>query len=123
MKHEGYFFDEKEVLLWSEHFFVVYDSYPVSPGHCLVVARNYNVRNYFELSNNEQHELCDVLLKTKEYLDTKYNPDGYNLGTNVERAAGQTVFRFHYHVVPRYVGDTPDPRGGVRHCVPGRGYY
>lgn len=123
MKHEGYFFDEAQVLLSSENFYVVYDNYPVSPGHSLVVVKQHDVRNYYELSELQCYELCDVLRRTKQYLDDVYKPDGYNLGTNVGLAAGQTVFRFHYHVVPRYVGDTPNPRGGVRHCVPGRGYY
>jgi diadenosine tetraphosphate (Ap4A) HIT family hydrolase len=38
-------------------------------------------------------------------------------------AAGQTVMHAHVHVIPRYVGDVPNPRGGVRHAVVGKGYY
>jgi len=37
--------------------------------------------------------------------------------------AGQSVFQFHCHVIPRYIGDMKNPRGGVRHCIEGKGYY
>jgi diadenosine tetraphosphate (Ap4A) HIT family hydrolase len=50
-------------------------------------------------------------------------PDGFNIGINCGEAAGQTVFHFHCHVIPRYVGDMHEPRGGVRHCIEGKGYY
>ena len=53
----------------------------------------------------------------------EYKPDGYNIGMNCGEVAGQTVFHFHCHVMPRYAGDMDDPRGGVRHCVEGKGDY
>lgn len=42
----------------------------------------------------------------------RHKPDGFNIGINVNEAAGQTVFHLHIHVIPRYTGDVPDPRGG-----------
>jgi diadenosine tetraphosphate (Ap4A) HIT family hydrolase len=59
----------------------------------------------------------------KHRLDTEHQPNGYNIGINVGSAAGQTVFHLHVHVIPRYDGDMDDPRGGVRHVIPGRGNY
>jgi HKD family nuclease len=56
-----------------------------------------------------------------ERLDPK--PDGYNVGFNAGAAAGQTVPHVHVHVIPRYSGDMPDPRGGVRHVIPEKGNY
>ena len=47
-------------------------------------------------------------------LDEKFSPDGFNVGVNVGTPGGQTVFHLHYHVIPRYIGDVEDPRGGVR---------
>ena len=55
-----------------------------------------------------------VVKKTKSMLDGEYKPDGYNIGANCGKAAGQTIFHAHVHVIPRYDGDLPDPRGGVR---------
>jgi hypothetical protein len=56
-------------------------------------------------------------------IELKHRPDGYNVGINVGRAAGQTIFHLHVHVIPRYEGDVPDPRGGVRHVIPASGKY
>jgi superfamily II DNA or RNA helicase/HKD family nuclease len=52
-----------------------------------------------------------------------HQPDGFNVGFNSGAAAGQTVGHLHVHVIPRYTDDVPDPRGGVRHVIPGRGNY
>jgi superfamily II DNA or RNA helicase/HKD family nuclease len=52
-----------------------------------------------------------------------YQPDGWNIGVNIGTAAGQTVQHVHLHMIPRYEGDVPDPRGGVRHVIPGLGNY
>ncbi len=66
-------------------------------------------------------ELVD---EVKRQLDSeKPKPDGYNIGINVNKAAGQTVMHLHVHVIPRYEGDRPDPRGGVRHVIPEKGNY
>ena len=59
----------------------------------------------------------------KRRIDSEHAPDGYNVGFNAGAAAGQTVGRLHVHVIPRYDGDVPDPRGGIRHVIPGRGNY
>ena len=53
----------------------------------------------------------------------KSKPDGYNVGSNAGEAAGQTVPHLHIHVIPRYNGDVEDPRGGIRHVIPGKGNY
>ena len=59
----------------------------------------------------------------KDYLKEKYSPDGFNIGVNNGEDAGQTVFHAHIHVIPRYKGDVPNPRGGVRNIIPGKGDY
>jgi diadenosine tetraphosphate (Ap4A) HIT family hydrolase len=59
----------------------------------------------------------------KDVIEAEFSPAGYNIGFNVVTAAGQTVMHCHCHVIPRYVGDVADARGGVRGVVPGkRGY-
>jgi diadenosine tetraphosphate (Ap4A) HIT family hydrolase len=67
--------------------------------------------------------MVDLLNVVKEQLDAEFHPDGYNVGFNAGEAAGQTVAHLHIHVIPRYKGDVEDPRGGIRHVIPGKGNY
>jgi diadenosine tetraphosphate (Ap4A) HIT family hydrolase len=103
-------------------FVVIEDGFPVSSGHCLVVSKQHH-ETFFDLSRDEQRELAEVIGATKRLIETKHTPDGYNIGMNCGEAGGQTVMHFHCHVIPRYVGDMEDPRGGVRYCIPDRGSY
>ncbi|MCO5170375.1 MAG: DEAD/DEAH box helicase family protein [Planctomycetes bacterium] len=102
--------------------FAVRDRYPVSPGHTLVVPRRL-VPTWFEATAEERLALLDLVDEVKRQLDEAHRPQGYNVGFNAGAAAGQTVFHLHVHVIPRYEGDVPDPRGGVRHVIPARGNY
>ena len=67
--------------------------------------------------------MVDLLDVVKEQLDAEFHPDGYNVGFNAGEAGGQTVAHLHLHVIPRYRGDVEDPRGGIRHVIPGKGNY
>jgi diadenosine tetraphosphate (Ap4A) HIT family hydrolase len=98
------------------------DTYPVSPGHTLVIT-NRHIASFFEITNEEQAEVLAAVRDAKLALDADRHPDGFNIGLNVGVAAGQTVMHAHVHVIPRFHGDVADPRGGVRHCIPHRGYY
>ena len=68
-------------------------------------------------------EIISVLEKLKRLLDDEYHPDGYNIGINCGKTAGQTVMHFHLHLMPRYEGDMADPRGGVRGVLPSKQKY
>lgn len=109
-------------LMGGEYFFVIKDGFPVSPGHCLIVAREPKV-DYFDLTDVERHELTDLIVKVRALIETEHSPEGFNIGMNCGQVAGQTVMHFHCHVIPRYVGDMETPAGGIRHCVAGRGSY
>ncbi len=98
------------------------DGYPVSPGHTLIIPRR-RVASWFDLCQEEVQAVFDLVAKARERLDQEHRPDGYNIGINVGSAAGQTVFHVHVHLIPRYVHDVPQPRGGVRHVIPGKGDY
>jgi len=71
----------------------------------------------------ERTELAAATDRAKEEILKSHSPDGFNIGINVGKAAGQTIYHLHVHVIPRYVNDVPDPRGGVRHVIPEKGYY
>lgn len=101
---------------------VVRDAYPVSTGHTLIIPRRH-IKSWFEVNQHEQHALLEMLAKAKAGLDAELHPDGYNIGINDGAAAGQTVPHLHLHLIPRYAGDRPDPRGGVRWVIPDRAVY
>ena len=113
---------QEQHLLQGEHFFVIKDGFPVSPGHCLIVSRDPKA-DYFNLNKTERHELTELIHKVRACIEEEHSPDGYNIGMNCGRIAGQTVMHFHCHVIPRYEGDMANPAGGVRHCVFGKGQY
>jgi diadenosine tetraphosphate (Ap4A) HIT family hydrolase len=112
----------ERIVYKGEHFFIVKDLFPVSPGHSLIISNNLK-KDYFELSSKERKNLDEIILEAKRLIELEFNPDGYNIGMNCGEAAGQTVFHFHCHVIPRYKGDMANPRGGVRHCIPEKGNY
>ena len=88
------------------------DGYPVSRGHSLIVPRRH-VGSFGEVGLEEQSAMLAMLQRVKALLDKELRPDGYNIGINDGAAAGQTVMHVHMHVIPRYRGDRPDPRGEV----------
>jgi diadenosine tetraphosphate (Ap4A) HIT family hydrolase len=102
--------------------FAIRDGFPVSPGHTLIVPRRW-VGTWFEATREEQVAMLELLDVVKAQLDAELQPDGYNIGINAGAAAGQTVMHLHMHLIPRFNGDVPDPRGGIRHVIPGKGNY
>lgn len=115
--------DPGEWIAANELCFALWDAYPASPGHALVIPRR-EVATWFDASMAERTALLELVDRVRELLEQRQpKPDGYNVGVNVGRAAGQTVMHLHVHVIPRYAGDVADPRGGVRHCIPRHGNY
>ena len=98
------------------------DSFPVSPGHTLIVPRRH-VASFFEITDAERTDLMSLLAAARDGLDRQFRPAGYNIGINDGAAAGQTVPHLHIHLIPRYAGDRDDPRGGVRWVLPDKAAY
>ncbi len=111
-----------EVLFKADTAMAILDSFPISPGHALVIPKRH-VADYFELTAEEQNELWQLVNRCKMILQDRFHPDGFNIGINVGEMAGQSVFHVHIHLIPRYKGDMKNPKGGVRHILPGKGYY
>jgi superfamily II DNA or RNA helicase/diadenosine tetraphosphate (Ap4A) HIT family hydrolase/HKD family nuclease len=102
--------------------FAVYDRFPVSDGHALVISRRL-IADWWEATPDERSDVLALVEHVKAIVDAAHAPDGYNVGFNAGVAAGQTVAHLHLHVIPRYLGDVPDPRGGIRHVIPDRANY
>ena len=113
---------KSRILSESDDFIIIKDLFPVSPGHMLLISKR-EVCDFFDLTDSERSQLNKSILIAKSIIEKEFKPDGCNIGMNCGEAAGQTVFHFHCHIIPRYSGDMENPRGGVRHCVEGKGNY
>ena len=102
--------------------FVIYDKFPVNKGHCLIIPKR-EYADYFESTKEEIEGLNELLFQTKDFIKKKYNPDGFNVGINSGKDAGQTIFHMHIHLIPRYKNDVDNPRGGVRGVIPSKKEY
>lgn len=106
----------KDVVVETDTLIIFRDGFPVSPGHELIVPKDPNnvrhIAQCFETAYKRGHEV----VRTTEAT-------GYNVGLNNGESAGQTIMYPHVHMIPRYDGDCENPRGGVRHVIPGKGDY
>lgn len=113
----------ERVIAENDSALAIRDGFPVTPLHTLVIPKRH-VTDYFGLSAGEL-DACNALLQRlrRELLESDPNIDGFNIGMNCGETAGQTIFHCHIHLIPRRRGDVENPRGGVRHLIPGKGFY
>ncbi len=116
------FCSPREVTGRNELAYCERDSYPVSPGHSLIIPFRH-CANFFDLSSEEVTACMELLAHERLVLDDEFSPDGYNFGVNVNAAAGQGIFHVHIHLIPRYTGDSSRPQGGVRQVIPEKADY
>ncbi len=114
--------DPGSVLLETTCCVAFLDRYPISEGHALVIPK-FAVLSLYELDPELQAELWDTVRRVREMLEEKCSPEGFNIGVNDGRVAGQTIPHAHIHIIPRYKGDHPDPRGGIRWVIPEKAKY
>lgn len=112
----------ERILGGNAHGVWIRDGYPVSPGHSLVIPHRH-VSSFFDLTEDERQALLVLLDQARAAAQAEMAPDGYNIGINDGPAAGQTVPHLHIHLIPRFAGDLPDPRGGVRWVIPDKADY
>jgi len=110
------------MLLETQQCVAFLDTKPVSKGHALVVAKTVTA-SLFDLPVEVQAELWEAVRRAREILIERFRPDGFNIGVNDGMAAGQTIPHAHVHVIPRYLNDVPDPRGGIRWVIPSKVRY
>ncbi len=114
--------DEDRIIYQDSTWIAILDNYPVSKGHTLLIPKRH-CKTYFDLNFIELESVGVTIGVIKRLLDTKYKPDGYNIGINCGEAAGQTVMHCHIHIIPHYNGDCENPRGGVRGVIPEKQHY
>ena len=111
------------IVAMNDLAFAICDGFPVTPLHTLIIPRRHVV-DYFGLSSRDVESCHSLLVALKDSLmDEDRTILGFNIGMNCGEAAGQTIFHCHIHLIPRRIGDVENPRGGVRHLIPNKGYY
>jgi diadenosine tetraphosphate (Ap4A) HIT family hydrolase len=106
----------------NEHAVLIRDAFPVSLGHSLVISKRH-VESFFDTTDVERRSMLALLDEAKRKVSAEFSADAINIGINDGVAAGQTVPHLHIHVIPRYVSDVADPRGGVRWVLPDKADY
>ena len=114
--------DEGRIAFSNDLVIALWDRFPVSPGHLLVLPRRH-VPAWPDLNSDEKSAIWSAIDQGQTVISERFLPDGFNVGFNQRAAAGQTVFHFHLHIIPRYAGDVADPRGGIRHVLPDKANY
>jgi diadenosine tetraphosphate (Ap4A) HIT family hydrolase len=93
-----------------------FDDHALARGHVIVVPRRH-VADFFAMTAEEQRAVVELLGEARRIVHERHSPQGYNIGVNVGKAAGQNRMHVHVHLIPRYAGDLPDARGGVRRVL------
>jgi len=114
--------EKSRIKLENETAYAIFDLFPVSKGHMLIMPKKH-IPDYFESEPSDREGLWKLVEECKKFLDEQFKPDGYNIGINCGEAAGQTVMHMHIHLIPRYIGDVENPRGGVRGVIPDKRIY
>ncbi len=114
---------EERLIAENDLAFAIRDGFPVTELHSLVIPRRH-VSDYFELTEEELLACNELLRIVKEdILARDASVKGFNVGANSGLVAGQSIFHCHIHLIPRREGDVPNPKGGIRHVIPGKGAY
>ncbi|MCC5639391.1 bifunctional class I SAM-dependent methyltransferase/HIT family protein [Nostoc sp. CHAB 5844] len=108
-----------KLLTESATAYAMFDGYPISKGHILVIPKRH-VSNYFELPFKEQSACWFMVNKVQEILKMEFAPDGFNVGMNVNREAGQNIMHTSIHIIPRYKDDNMGVKSGIRNVIPKR---
>jgi ATP adenylyltransferase len=113
----------REIVVANELSMAFLDDYPVSHGHTLVVPRRH-VSDYFRMSESERSAANDLIrIRRLQLLESDDSITGFNIGVNCGQSAGQTIEHCHIHLIPRRIGDMPNPQGGVRGVIPDKMRY
>ena len=115
--------DRKRIVAENTLAYTIRDAFPVTDGHTLIIPKRH-VLDYFGLAQAEVNAIHQLLHEQKNVLESKNATiNGFNIGMNCGETAGQSVWHCHMHLIPRRTGDTPSPKGGVRHVISNKGNY
>lgn len=87
-----------------DEFYAFLDLHPINRGHTLVIPKKH-CRNLLDFPKSEETDLMEVLKKVANAVKQGVNADGFNIGMNNGKAAGQIIYHAHFHVIPRFKND------------------
>lgn len=93
-----------EILFENEKVLAFLDIRPVNYGHTLVIPKTHS-ENFLSVCKEDLLELIKITQVISGAITKSINPDGFNIVTNNGTAAGQSVFHFHFHIIPRFMND------------------
>jgi diadenosine tetraphosphate (Ap4A) HIT family hydrolase len=105
-------FENQKVMLENEYCLFLQMPQDVLEGSGVIVPKKHR-ETVFDLTEEEWTATHQLLQEAKQLLDTKYKPDGYNVGWNSGETGGQHIFYAHLHVIPRFA-DEPYAGRGIR---------
>jgi diadenosine tetraphosphate (Ap4A) HIT family hydrolase len=115
--------DRKRVVAENTLAYAIRDGFEVTAGHTLFIPKRH-VADYFGLVPAEVNAINRLMAEQRALLKSADKSiEAFNIGMNCGEASGQTIFHCHVHLIPRRRGDVENPRGGVRHVIPGKGAY
>jgi ATP adenylyltransferase len=105
-----------ELLSETPLSYAVLDGYPVAKGHAMVIPKRHTA-NFFDLSFEEQKDIVHLSNFVQQHLKKRFNPDGFTVGMNIGKSAGQKFSHATLHLIPRYTGDCAHAAGGIRNIL------
>ena len=115
--------DTSRVIARNKLAYAIKDGFPVTQEHTLIIPHRH-AETFFDLTKDEISACLNLLREQRNHIiENDSSVTGFNIGINAGASAGQTVFHCHIHLIPRRTGDVEDPRGGIRHVIPNKGYY
>lgn len=96
--------DKEDFIYENENFFSIFDINPILEGHTLVISKKH-FETVLDMPENLNSDLIDAIKNTSNILKEKYNAEGFNVLSNIEKCAGQIIPHLHFHVIPRKSSD------------------
>ncbi|WP_169514539.1 HIT family protein [Actinokineospora enzanensis] len=101
----------------TDHFYARPHDFPATAGHVEIIPKHH-VESFFDLTPADLEELHSLMHRVRAKIEEDHRPLAYTIGVNDGAAAGRTIDHLHIHLIPRYLGDVPNPRGGIRQIFP-----
>lgn len=98
--------DEENLVLYrGKNTIILMNKFPYNSSH-IMISPIRHIKNLYDLTQEEFEEIFQLIAKSQKIIGDLYKPDGFNLGVNIGKAAGAGEEHIHFHLVPRWFGDT-----------------